>query len=225
MMVLPLRTPVAQHSDRPGVVGIIGYDHSAFAIRPEVLSGVEAKATHVRQAPGPTPLVLGTVRLTSILDHREAATPSDLQDRGHVSRLPIQVHRDDRFRPLRDGGFDDLRVDIERLRIDVDEHRPRTGVADRRYRRDKREWNGDDLVAWADVRGEQREVKGARPRVDADPMLRPAIGSELGLERRNLGSERELAGLEYALDRGVHLVLDRFVLRLQIDERNQAAFS
>jgi hypothetical protein len=31
--------------------------------------------------------------------------------------------------------------------------------------------------------------------------------------------------LQYALDRGVHLVLDRRVLSFQIDERNQAAFS
>src|SRR5215510_1521139 len=76
MMVLPLRTPVAQHSDRPRVVGIIGYDHSAFAIRTEVLSRIEAEAAHVPQAPGPTPFVLGTVRLTGILDHREAASPA-----------------------------------------------------------------------------------------------------------------------------------------------------
>ncbi len=224
-MVLPLRTPVAQHADRPRVLGIVGDDHPALAVRAKVLSGIEAEAAHVSQAPGPTPFVLGTVRLTGIFDHHQAVPPGDLQDGVHVSRLAVEVHRDDRFGPLGDRGFDRVRVDVEGARIDVDEHRPRPGVADRRHRRDEGERNRDDLVARTDVRGKQREVKGARAGVHADTVLRLTIGRELRFERGNLGAQGELAALQYALDRRVYLILDRRVLGLQIDKRNHAAFS
>ena len=63
------------------------------------------------EAADATAAVLGAVRLGRVLDHDQAVPPRDRQDRIHVGRLPVQVHREDRLgalgdRRLEPGGID-----------------------------------------------------------------------------------------------------------------------
>ena len=51
-------------------------------------------------------LVLGAVRLAGVLDHDQAVASRDRQDRIHVGRLAVEVHRHDRLGPRRDRRFD-----------------------------------------------------------------------------------------------------------------------
>ena len=55
----------------------------------------------------------------------ERVTPGDRHDRVEVARLSGEVHRDERLGPRRDRRLDARRVDVERVGLDVDEHRPR----------------------------------------------------------------------------------------------------
>ena len=101
------------------------------------------------------------------------------------------------------------RVHREGAGIDVDEHRRRAGVADRRHGRDEGERHGDHLVARADAGGEQRQVQRAGAGVDADAVRRAAVGGELLLEGRDLAAEGELAATRArAAIAGVDLGLD-----------------
>ena len=63
---------------------------------------------------------------------------------------------------------------VNEQRIDVDEHRRRAGVADRRDGGDEGERDGDDFVARADAGRQQRQVQRAGAGVDArSPCLAP----------------------------------------------------
>ena len=81
---------------------------------------------------------------------------------------------------------------VNESRLDVDEHRRRAGVADRRDRRDEGERDGDDLVARADAGREQRQVQRAGAGVDGDRVLGAAVGGELALEAGDLLAKDEL---------------------------------
>ena len=124
----------------------------------------------------------------------------------------------------RDRGLDRADIHRERSRIDIDEDRRRARVVDRRHRCDKREWHRNDFVAGADVGGKQSEVQRAGPGVHANAVSRLAVGGELLLECGHFAAQRELAAVQNALDCGIHLSLDRGVLRLEIDKRNHDVF-
>src|SRR4029079_741546 len=168
--------------------------------------------------------VLGTMRLAGILDHDQPVATRGGHDRGHVGGLAVKMDRNDRLRPVRDRSLDRVPIDRERPRIDIDEHRLGTRIADGRNGCDERKGRRDDFVSPTHARREQREMQCARPGVDADAVLRLAIRGELALERRNLAAERELAAVQHPRDRLADLRANRRVLRLQIDEGNHAAF-
>ncbi len=67
-------------------------------------------------------------------------------------------------------------------------------------------------------------MQGTGARVHAHTMIGLAVGRELPLERGHLASQGELARFQYALNRGVYLVLDRGVLGFEVDEWNHAFF-
>ena len=155
----------------------------------------------------------------------EPAALGDVHDRIHVGRLSVQVHGDDRLGLRRDRGLEPGRsiVNVSGSMSTNTGVAPR--VVDGRHGGHERERHGDDLVAAAHAGGEQREMQRARAAVDADAVLRLAVGGELLVERRDFTPERERARVEDALDGGVHLGLDTGVLGLQIDERNHTRFS
>jgi hypothetical protein len=219
-MVFPRLAAVAQDTQRFRVLGVVGDDHPAFAVRAEILARVEAEARQVAHAADAPAAVARAVRLRRILDDEQSVPARDRQNRIHVGRLTVQMYRQDRLRSRRDRRIELRGIERERLRIDVDEDRFGAGVADGRHRRHEGEGHGDDFVARADASGEQRQVQGARARVDGDAMRGADIGGEFRFECRDLVAEDELAAVEHPVDRLVNFVLDGLVLRAKIEERN-----
>ena len=78
---------------------------------------------------------LAADRAGRVLDHRQAVPVGDSSEsrRGRTG-MPDLVDGQDRLGPRRDGRLDQRRVDVVRRRVDVDEHRRRAAVADRRWR-------------------------------------------------------------------------------------------
>ena len=110
---------------------------------------------------------------------------------------------------LGDRGLDGGGVEAEVVGLDVGEHRRRAGERDRVGRRREGERRHDDLVARADAGGEQAEVqaRGAGVDGDAGAPLHEHVG-ELLLERRDLGTLRDHAGAQHAVDRLALVVAD-----------------
>ena len=107
------------------------------------------------------------------------------------------------------------RIHRERLRIDVDEHRPCAGVADRRDGGDEGERHRDHFVAGADAGGEQRQMQRARAGVHGDAVIgADSSAANSCFERGDFGAEDELPAVEDAGDGRLDLRLDAGVLRL-----------
>src|SRR4029077_6516953 len=75
---------------------------AAVAERAEVLGRVEAVGRGRTEAADRTPGAGGQVRLATVFDDREAVTLGDREDRRHVGRLPVEMHRHDRGGARRD---------------------------------------------------------------------------------------------------------------------------
>ena len=91
-------------------------------------------------------------------------------------------------RPVRDLRLDLRDVEVEGLRVDVDEDRDRTLLEDRLEGPGERVRGRDDLVARPDTDGMERRVDGGRPGVQEQRMPRADEARPLVLERRHLGS-------------------------------------
>ena len=158
--------------------------------------------------------------LARVLDDGDPVALRRAQDRIEIGRPAVEVHRHDRPGATRHGARDELRIDVAGGRVDVHEHGPGARVGDRLGRRDEGVGGRDHLVALTDAGREQGEVERARPRVEADAVLRLAVDGKLPLERRHLLAEDERRGLPHAVERRQHLVPDAPVLRLQIEVRD-----
>ena len=74
----------------------------------------------------------------------------DLEDRIHRTRDAGVMHRDDRTGPWRDRGLDLALIQVQRVRADVDEHRPGAAQHERVGGRHEGERRHDDFVARPD---------------------------------------------------------------------------
>ena len=107
------------------------------------------------------------------------------------------VDRDDRLRARRDRGRDRIRVEVERLRVDVGEDRRRAFV-DRAVRRgDERVRRRDHLVAGADAREPHAEMQAGGSGRDGGAVRRVDRVSEQRLEARAHRAEREPARAQH----------------------------
>ncbi len=76
---------------------------------------------------------------------------SQFEERVHVGWQAEQVDRADGLRPGRDGRGHLVRIDVIGLAVDIDEHRRRACVQDRRDRGVERVPDRDDLVTRAET--------------------------------------------------------------------------
>ena len=110
--------------------------------------------------------------LRAILDQPQPDGPGDLGEGRQIGRLAIEVHRQHRRRPAGRRRLQDT-LELARshrvgTRLDIDQHRRRTGPLDRRDRRDRGVRHGEDEVARADAAGAQRQLDRVRAAGDAD---------------------------------------------------------
>ena len=153
-----------------------------------------------------------------VFDDRSAPRSlGDLLDRGH---LPEQIDGDDRLGLVAHGRPNRVRGDIERARIDVDEHGAGPDVVDGACGREEREGRRDDLVARTDVERTQRQQEGIGTIGAADGVLDVRQSRHAALQLRHRIAEDERLLIHDVHDRGHDFVADRGVLRLEIEKRN-----
>src|SRR2546423_7830322 len=84
VVVFPVGSPVAQAADGLRIGWIARGDRAAFAVSPQILGGIKAKATDIADASRRTSFVLGSVGLCCIFDNDEPVPPRHFQDRIHI---------------------------------------------------------------------------------------------------------------------------------------------
>jgi hypothetical protein len=122
------------------------------------------------------------VSLARVLDHVQAVAPGDCAQGIHVRGLAVQVHRNDRSRPFRDGCTDAVGIERVGLRIDVDEHGSCTDMGDGKDRGDERVRRGYDFVTRADVERSKGELQRGETGIHADGVRAFAVVAELCFE-------------------------------------------
>ena len=178
-------------------------DHPALA-GGQLLVGVEAEH---RRVPAPADRaavgVARAERLAGVLDDRQARSALE---RGHVGRVAEDVHRQQRRRALghrRRGG---LRVEVQRHRVDVGEHRPRALVQHGVGRGDERERARDDLVAVAHADRAQRQVQPGGAAGDRAGVRRAERARRSAARTPHARPERELARAQHLEHRALLLL-------------------
>ena len=123
-----------------------------------------------------------------------------MDTRGHsgpegipVERPAEEMHADHGLRPRSDGRSYLGDVQVERLWLDIDEHRSTAAELDRVRRRREGVRRHDYLVTRADAERDHREMQRGSPRRDDDCVGRPARIGERTLELGNLRPHRQLA--------------------------------
>ena len=195
--VLVLADPavVAQPADARQQRGIAPGDHAAVAVAAQVLAGIEAEARQIAQAAAAPAVMLGRVRLRRVLDHPQAVPPGDGQDRVHVGRLAVEMHRHDGPRARRDRRLDLGRIQVVGIGRNVDKHRRRAGLVDRLGGRVEGERGCDHLIARADAARQERQVQRRSARSDPDRGLGADKAGESLLERSDLRPHDEAGAL------------------------------
>ena len=156
--------------------------------------------------------------LAGVLDHDQAVSPGDRDDRVHVGRLPVEVNRHDRLGARPDRVLDESGIDIEGCRIGIDEHRRSAGGADRQCGGDEGIGRGDHLVTGPDLERTERQLERGEAGVHADGGRGSAVLGELLLEGRDVPAQDPVVTGEAAGNRLVHVVLDRRRLGGEVNE-------
>jgi hypothetical protein len=106
-----------------------------------------------------------------------------------IARRAVAVHRQDGRRLRRDRRFHAGRVQVQRVRVDVDEHRPDAVPQQRMRGGDERVRRGDDFAADAQ-RLQRRDQRDRRVREQRDVAHAQVLGErvfQLGMEGAAIG--------------------------------------
>ena len=157
------------------------------------------------------------MRLRGVLDDNLTMLAADRENRVHISRLPVEMYRQNGLRALCNHRLQ--LPDIHRIgrwvHIDID--RPRPGIVDCRDRRNEGERNGDDLVPRSDSGSQQGQLQRARATVHAHRVLHCAARRKLLFESRYFFAQNELARLENTSDGMLYFILYATVLGFQVE--------
>ncbi len=145
------------------------------------------------------------MRLAAVFDDGQVVARRDARDRGHVGRLAVEVHRQDRAGARADALGNPIGIDGGALRIDVGEHRPCAGHHDRQRAVRRRQRRRDHFIAGADPERAQDQRDRVGARADADGVRGAGRGGEFLLEGGDFRPEHEPAARDHAIDRASHL--------------------
>jgi hypothetical protein len=197
-----------------------GDHHATVAPGSEILAGEERIARHppelTRDAPFAVDLAARADRLRRVFNQLDAARLRDRHQLEHVGHLAVQVHGHDRAGARRDRALHRGGIDVERVRLNVHEHRCAAGIVDRAGRREERERRGNDFVARRQVQRLERQEQRIGAARAADAVLGVRHARDLDLELRHRGPHDELLRLDDFHHRRQHIVLDRLVLSNEI---------
>ena len=142
------------------------------------------------------------------------------ENRIHVGRLPVQMHRDDAHGARRDRGVEGPGVHRHGRVIDIHEPDDPAGLRDRLRCCDEGVRNGDYLIARANAEGLVREPERIRAAVEAHRFRNSDVCGELPLESGHLGPADESRRLQRPTERGNQLLLQRPVLCHEVEKGN-----
>ena len=202
-----------EHADAVGDLAVGRRHEPSVAQAKEVLRRIEAERRGGSGRDDP----LRAERLRRVLDQRRA----DLGELGQRGRAAEEMDGHDRPRPLGHTRGHVLRVEVERLGIDVREHRCRAPARDRLCGRVEGEGGADDLVPGADPHRLEHEQECVRAVRDSDRVLDAEVGGGLMLEGLDVRAEDEAAVLEHVGDAFLELGEKRRVLRLDVNQRDR----
>ena len=146
MLIFLLCTPITQHADGAGIIGVVGYDHAAFTVSAQVFARVKTETAHVTHTADSSAFILRTVSLGGIFNHHQTMALGNFQNRIHICRLSVKMHGDNGFGLVGDGAFYSLYVNREGTRINVHKYRFGARVVNRRHRRHKGKGDGNHFV-------------------------------------------------------------------------------
>src|SRR5262249_31693375 len=144
----------------------------------------------------------------------------DRQDRVHIAWLPVKMNRDQGPGARSDGGFDQIRIDIEAGVAHIHQNRTRSERGNRESRRDKGVRGHQDFVPWFDPENFESQPNRIKSAADTDHLFGSEILAEFFLEVLNLPAQDEITSGEHAGNGRLYLGSNRRVLRLQIDKWN-----
>jgi hypothetical protein len=188
---------------------------------PEVFRRIETERAGQPGSPRPTSLARSSMCLTSVFENPKAVLVGDALQRHHVCELSEQVHGEEQIGPVRERGFRGRRVEVVVALGDIDEDRRASGLHDSFDRRGERQRGNDDLAPPLEPFREQRQPQGVQSAGDSNALRGPAVRGECGFELANLGPVRERPGADRSLECLEDRLLERFVRRREVEERNQ----
>src|SRR5688500_3747988 len=109
-----------KHGHGVGKGFVVGRDESPISKTAQILAGEKTKAPSVSKYSG-TPLLLrGPDGLAGILYDIDRVPFCNLVDRRHIRTLSKEMHRNNGFCARGDRSFKQCRIDIKRIRLNVD---------------------------------------------------------------------------------------------------------
>ena len=149
---------VAQSADAARQGRIAGDYHATFTGR-DLLVGVKGKHRRVPHGAYLATAGFRAQRFAGIFDDQQPMAPGDIEYGRHLRRHPEGVYGNDGAGTRSDRFFNPLGIDVERLRIDIDEHRRGAFVADSIGHCDERERGQDHLVTLAYIHGADTKMQ------------------------------------------------------------------
>ena len=126
------------------------------------------------------------------------------------------MHRHDRLRLRGDLCPNLLRIDVERLRFDIDEHRFSSNPRNRSPRREKSKRRTNHFVPALNIQRHQRAQKSIRPAGNANRMPGIAIRRQVLLKTLHHRPKNEVLAVANFIDHLANLAPDIEILVRQI---------
>ena len=131
-----------------------------------------------------------------IFDEGQVVPVGNSGDGVEVGGETGNVYRDDGFGARGDGRFDEGRVNIERVRLNIHKNRAGIKIADHLGGGGKGVWRGDHLIAGLQAGGVQGQVHRRRAGVDGHPVFSSHGSGKVRLKATGLGAGGDPAGAD-----------------------------
>ena len=99
--------------------------------------------------------VVAAMGLTSVFDNKQLLGCGNLNNRVHVAHLPVEMYRNDRFRPRSDRILQEPRIHVIRFPVNIYEDGFGSAKRNGFCRRDERVWHSNDFIALANAQTQQ----------------------------------------------------------------------
>ena len=195
---------------------VFGQNHAGIAKRTQVFGRVKRQTAHIPHGAGHTRADPRADGLGGIFHDEKPVALSYFENLRHLSTATVHMNGHDPFRILRDGLFKPPRREIERVGVDIHEHRLRAQAMDDARGGEKRKRRSDYFISRANVVRHQRQQQSIRARGDGDGVPCAAVGRHFGLKSADLLTHDEPLMGHHFVHRRQNLRFQRPVLGFQV---------